>query len=90
MKFRIFMITFLWYISGTVLLIGTIVLGGVLLFAGLLAVGLSGFIVVAYYSIMVFGADVVNSVQDKLSGLKIPALAFLFRNNGREKEEAED
>ena len=65
-------------------------LGGVLLFVGLLALGLSGFIVIAYYSIMVFGADVVNNVQERLSNLKIPALAFLSRDKGGEKEETHE
>ena len=77
------------YISGTVLVIGTMVLGGVLLFVGLLALGLSSFIVVAYYSVFVFGVDVVNSIQDRLASLS-PASAFVSREKIGDKEEHEE
>lgn len=74
------------FVEGTVLAVGTIILGGVLFFAALLAIGVSAFVVVGYYSVMVVGADIVNSLQERFSGLKIPALSFLSRNRENHEE----
>ena len=50
------------------------ILGGVLFFVALLALGVSASIVVGYYSMLMAG-DVVNSAQERLPGLQIPAIS---------------
>ena len=59
------------------------ILGGVLFFVALLALGVSASIVVGYYSMLMAG-DVVNSAQERLPGLQIPAISDVF-NRVQEK-----